>query len=76
MVYNYKLVYTGVATTGESKYDVMIYNVPHMISVFAIETLLKKPMKLHVGFNDYFYSIIMHFHDNCFSSNTTRRVQR
>ena len=46
-----------------------------MISVFAREALLKNQLKLHVCFNDDPPSMIMHFHDNCFSSNRTIRVQ-
>ena len=54
----------------------MIYNVPHIISVFARETLRKIQWNFMFVFTTIIISVIMHFHDNCFSSDKTIRVQR
>ena len=76
MVYIYKVVCTGVATSGGIQYMTPWFIMYRIWFPCLKEKHCFKPMKPHVCFNNYSHSVIMHFHDNCFSSNKTIRVQR
>ena len=68
-------VHLGSYMRDSPKYNVIIYNVPHMSSMFVREASLKKSMKHPMRLNKCSGYVIMPFQDHCFCSNQTGSVR-